>query len=128
MAKLTHTTPGGILRHRPRPNRADARLLELVARFKRLRHQLDVLEYREDRCADWQAEGPGIRAATTALVSQCWKICDTVTALPAHTAAGLAAKAELAAWEFCDPAEHADVAVSWSLARDVLALAGRAVA
>jgi hypothetical protein len=46
--------------------------------------------------------------------------------MPARTREGLLAKARVALWETCDgeledhPEEGSDVAVAWSLARDVL--------
>lgn len=105
---------------RQRPARADARLLELVARFTRLRLRIDALIVREDRCDDWEADGAGIRAEQTTLVSDCWRIRKAVCAIQAHTPPGLAAKASIALWEFYDPADHPDVAISRSLAVDVM--------
>jgi hypothetical protein len=40
---------------------ADARLLELAAQFRRLRRRMNVLSVQEDRCRDWEADGPGLR-------------------------------------------------------------------
>jgi hypothetical protein len=106
-------------RQRKFPRRADARLLELAAQFRRLRRRMDVLSVQEDRCRDWEADGPGLRAKTTAIVSECWRIRGEVCATMARTPEGLQAKAEIALWEFDDPDDHPDVACAWSLARDI---------
>ncbi|MCB8877606.1 hypothetical protein [Acidisoma silvae] len=114
-------------RHRKSPRRADARLLELVARFRRLRKQMDVLWRREELCADadWEQVRNTIRAETFEFVDRCWAIRTAVANLPARTPEGLKAKAWLALWETCDgapeegPPDHPDVAIAWSLARDI---------
>lgn len=111
---------------RRRPAHADARLLELIARFYRVNRQVDALWNREHTSPDWRAEELRIRPASDALVMQGWEIRAAIAAIPAHTAAGLAAKASLAAWETCDgcpedgPPAHSDAQVAWSLAVDVL--------
>lgn len=111
---------------RQRPARADARLLELVARFYRVNRQINALWRREETTQNWEAEEPRIRAASAALVKEEWRLREAIAELPAHTAAGLAAKARVAAWEVCDgcpeegPSEASDERVAWSLAVDVL--------
>lgn len=111
---------------RQRPARADARLLELVARFYRVNRQINVLWDREHTTPDWTAEELRIRAQSDVLVKEEWRLREAIAERPAHTAAGLAAKARLAAWEVCDgcpeegPSEARDARVAWSLAVDVL--------
>lgn len=109
---------------RQRPARADARLLELVASFRRLQRKLDAVHRREDECTGWDEQYIVLQAEVNVLVKQCWRIREAVCATEAHTSAGLAAKASVALWEFSDPTDHPGVAISRSLAVDVMRRAG----
>ncbi|GAB0119901.1 hypothetical protein [Acidisoma sp. 7E03] len=106
--------------------RADNRLLELCAQFRRVQRRLDVLWRREEACRSWATEKDAIRAETQTLVERSWALRLAVSDLPARTPFGLRAKAWMAAWETTDGDPESgrmgeiDTAASWSLARDIL--------
>ncbi len=111
------------------PRRADARLIELVAQFRRCRERIDALDRLQDRLDYRSPEVAAANHKIAALVERCWRIREAVTELPAWSSEGTAAKAWLAVWELCDgsPDEgptYGNGAVGWSLARDLIGRTG----
>lgn len=108
----------------------DGELLALVAEFKAREPRFLHLNAIGDECGPASPEGRAAQAEIRTIVDRGWEIRDRVSELIARTPEGLAAKAWLALWETSDgspgegPPVRDDMAVAWSLARDVLGRAG----